>query len=89
MHRPDRLPLEEASLKITRWFGNCECRLLRETLALMPEVGSTKTLTGVSVRNDGVEHRRSGEPSGYSYSQEITLLLRNTKVITVLRAACL
>jgi len=43
MHRPDSLPLEEASLKITRWFGNSEYEFLMETLALIPEVGSTKT----------------------------------------------
>jgi len=47
MHRAGSLPLAEANLKITRWFGNNEYIFLRETLALMPEVGSTKTSTGV------------------------------------------
>jgi hypothetical protein len=46
MHHPGSLPLAEASLKITRWFGNNEYIFLRETLALMPEVGGTKTSTG-------------------------------------------
>jgi hypothetical protein len=43
MHSPDSLPLEESSLKITRWFGNSEYKFLMEILALIPEVGSMKT----------------------------------------------
>jgi len=38
---------------------NSGAKRLSESLALVPEVGSTKTLMGVSMRNHSVEHRRS------------------------------
>jgi len=68
---------------------NSGAKRLSESLALVPEVGSTKTLMGVSMRNHSVEHRRSWEPNGYSDSQEITHLLWNTNVTSVLTTACL